>query len=86
MSKAEITKKDLTFFEITEKKLLNIDDYKNIVDVDENKNCSIEEVGEFYKGLSAFCLWKNGLDEEFCIISTLAGGLIFLRLIDGFHV
>jgi len=85
-NEAEITKKDMSFFEVTEKKLLNIDDYKNIVDFEESQTTSIEQLAEYYKGLSMFCLWKNYLDEEYCIISTLAGGLIFLRLIDGNHV
>ena len=82
----EINKKELSFFEITEKKLLNFDDYKNIINFDEFQNITFEGIGEYYKGLSAFCLWKNSLDDEYCIISTLAGGLIFLKLNDGNHV
>ena len=82
----EINKKDISFFEITEKKLMNFDDYMNIVNFDQGENIPIEDIAEYYKGLSAFCLWKNCFDDEYCIISTLAGGLIFLKLADGNHV
>jgi len=82
----EINKKDISFFEITEKKLMNFDDYINILNFDQAENISIGDIAEYYKGLSAFCLWKNCFDDEYCIISTLAGGLIFLKLEDGNHV
>ncbi len=76
----------ICFYDVNEKKILNLDDYKNIVSFDENQNISIEDLPEYYKSLSSFCLYKNCLEEEFCIISTLAGGLIFLKLNDGNHV
>lgn len=78
--------KNICFYSINEKKIFNFDDYKNIIAFDENQSTSIEDLSEYYKALSSFCLWKNCLDEEFCIISTLSGGLIFLKLNDGNHV
>lgn len=82
----EINKKDIIFFEISEKNLLNLNDYNNIVSYEENEKLCAEDLSEYYKGISDFCLWKNNLDEMFCIISTLSGGLIFVNLNDGQQV
>lgn len=84
----EIThKKDIVLYEINEKKLLNFDDFKNIVNFDSKEKISLLELEELYKGKSAFCLWRSlYTGEMFSIIATLAGGLIFLKLNDGNHV
>lgn len=69
-------------FEINEKGLFNLENYKNIVSFDDKK-IYYDDLPEFYKNLSSFVFWRNQQDEEeYSIFSSLAGALIFLKLSD----
>lgn len=73
--------KKLFKFEINEKYLFNLENYRNIVSFDDKK-IYFEDLPEFYKNLSSFVFWRNQQDEEYSIFSSLAGALIFLKLAD----
>jgi hypothetical protein len=79
------TLKDIVFHKIDFYQLINFENYSNVVHFGGGQGLDrhSRELSEVYKSYSQFILWKNSLEEEYCIIATLGGGLIFLKISTG---